>query len=85
MKPHIILGAHITDRMKNAEKFQKVLSQYGCHVKTRIGLHEVSEQHCSPEGVVLLEIFGDEAVAMELKAALNAIDGIESKELIFRH
>ena len=37
---HIILGVHITDRLKNAVEVQKVFTEYGCNIKTRIGLHD---------------------------------------------
>ena len=57
---HIILGIHITDRLKNAVDVQKVFTEYGCNIKTRIGLHDASENVCSPSGVVLIEFFGAE-------------------------
>ena len=57
---HIILGIHIGDRLKNAVDVQKVFTEYGCNIKTRIGLHDASESVCSPSGVVLIEFFGAE-------------------------
>ena len=40
---HIILGIHISDRLKNAVDVQKVFTEYGCNIKTRIGLHDANE------------------------------------------
>jgi hypothetical protein len=34
---HIILGIHVSDRLKNAVEVQKVFTEYGCNIKTRIG------------------------------------------------
>ena len=55
---HIILGIHIGDRLKKAADVQKVFTEYGCNIKTRIGLHDVDDRACSPSGVVLIEFFG---------------------------
>jgi hypothetical protein len=83
MKPdHVILGVHVTDRMKEAVEVQKVFTHYGSAIKTRLGLHEIGS---SPEGVVLLEIVGDSNVWKEMARKLAAIEGIEVKEMVFGH
>jgi hypothetical protein len=84
-KKHIIYGIHITQRMKKAVEVQKVFSEYGCYIKTRIGLHDVMETSCSPRGVVLLEMFGDEKNFKALETKLNAIEGVEVKKMVFNH
>lgn len=85
MGKHIILGVHITDRFKNATEVQKLFTEYGCHIKTRIGLHDVSLNECSPRGVVILEMIGIENRCFELAEKLNTIDGIEVQKMIFDH
>ncbi len=87
MKPdnHIILAVHITDRVKKAPKIQQVLSRFGCHIKTRIGLHEASPEFCSPNGLVLLEMLDDLKTVKALQAKLDAIAGVETKRLVFGH
>lgn len=85
MDKHIIYGVHVTDRMSKVPNIQDLFSEYGCNIKTRIGLHDVSEGYCSPGGVILLEMFGDEQVCEELRDKLNAIDGIEVQEMVFEH
>jgi len=84
MNKHIILCVHITDRLRKVAEVQQLFSQYGCNIKTRLGLHEV-ENVCSPNGIVLLEMYGDEAVCFELADKLAAIDGIEVKKMVFEH
>lgn len=83
MGKHVILGVHITDRVKHAGEVQKALTEYGCSIKTRIGLHEVSEKQCASGGIVLLEIFGVEKKADELMKRLNAVEGVEVKKMVF--
>jgi hypothetical protein len=85
MHKHIILGIHLTDRMKQATEFQALLSKYGCSIKTRIGLHEVGEGFCAPGGLVLLEMFGDEKTIKELADHLARIEGVEVKKMVFTH
>ena len=82
---HVILGVHVTDRMTEAGAVQGVLTQYGCNIKTRLGLHHVDTRVCSPRGLILLEMFGDEAKCQELAKKLSAIDGVEVQQMVFDH
>ena len=85
MTRHIILGVHITNRMKNILDVQKIFTEYGGHIKTRLGLHEVSEKFCSPNGLLILEMAGEEKKSMELADKLAAVEGIEVQKMIFDH
>jgi len=82
---HVVLGIHIQDRVKKAPEIQKLLTDYGCNIKTRIGLHEVTDNFCSGTGVILLEMVGDKNKANELAAKLNSYDGIEVQKMVFGH
>ncbi len=82
---HLIFGVHITDRIHHVSEVQKLLSEYGCYIKTRLGLHEVSPDFCSPNGLMLLEMFGERAVCQKLFEKLNAIDGVECQSMTFEH
>jgi hypothetical protein len=82
---HIILGVHITNRMTKAPEVQKVFTEYGCNIKTRIGLHDVDENACSPSGVVLLEFFGSRDEADAMAAKLSAVDGVFVQTMVFGH
>jgi len=82
---HIILGVHITERVQHAPQVQEIFTQYGCSIKTRIGLHEVSDQFCSPNGLVLLEMAGPEGPINELIRKLAEIEGVEVKKMLFDH
>lgn len=82
---HVVLGVHIQNRVKNAPDIQKLLTDYGCNIKTRIGLHEVSDNFCSGSGVILLEMVGEKAKAEELMDRLNSHDGVEAQQMVFGH
>ena len=82
---HIILGIHITDRVRLAGEVQKVLTEFGCNIKTRLGLHEVAENYCAGEGVVLLERVGGPEILQRMTAKLAVIEGVQVKEMVFAH
>ena len=82
---HIILGIHVSDRLKNAVDVQKVFTEYGCNIKTRIGLHDVDASVCSPSGVVLIEFFGKDDEAGAMMDKLNEVEGVQVKKMVFGH
>jgi hypothetical protein len=84
-RTHLVLGIHITDRLQHAVDVQKLLTEYGRCIKTRLGLHEVSDEACGPNGLLLLEMVGGEAESQELASRLNAIEGVEVQKMVFEH
>jgi hypothetical protein len=82
---HIIFGVHITDRVQQASEVQDLLTTYGQHIKTRLGLHDQRSGLSKGRGVVVLEMAGEEATCCELRDKLAAIPGIEVQQMIFTH
>ncbi|MFA6176169.1 MAG: hypothetical protein WC765_06295 [Phycisphaerae bacterium] len=82
---HIILGVHITDRIKHVSGVQQALTEYGCYIKTRLGLHEAGKDFCSPNGLMLLELVGDVKKCNELEKKLTAIEGVNVQKMVFEH
>jgi hypothetical protein len=85
LRKHVIVGIHITDRMKNATAVQKVFTDHGCSIRTRLGLHDTGDGFCSPSGVLLLEFVGDDEELKAMEDQLEAIEGIEIHTMIFDH
>jgi hypothetical protein len=86
MQPkHIIFGVHIDDRVSEVPDVQKLFTEYGCNIRTRIGLHHVDEKFCSPRGLIVLEMFGDEPTCHELASKLSAMEGVEVQKMVFDH
>lgn len=81
----IIVGIHVTNRVKHIPSVQNVLTEFGCNIKTRIGLHEMTNNTCSPNGLILVELVGDEGKLKEFTSALFKIEGVEVKEMVFSH
>ncbi|ABA89991.1 hypothetical protein Pcar_2756 [Syntrophotalea carbinolica DSM 2380] len=82
---HYILGIHVDDRIKRASDVQQLLTDYGCNIKTRIGLHEVTGNFCAGFGLILLEMIGDADKIGELAKKLDAIEGVSIQQMVFEH
>lgn len=83
MKELRILGLYVSDRQELAQKVQVILSKYGCNVKTRLGLHEVANDVCRPNGLILLELTGSNEDMMKLENELLMLDGVQVKKMVF--
>jgi hypothetical protein len=82
---HIILGAHVTERVQNAAEVQRLLGEYGRCIRTRLGMHHLDVEGRAPCGVVVLEMTGDEGECGELKRKLELLPGLEVQEMVFEH
>ena len=80
---HIILGIHITNRVQRASDVQELFTEYGCNIKTRIGLHDVDDAVCSPSGIVLIEFFGSLEEAQAMASKLGALEGVDVQTMVF--
>ncbi len=78
-----VLGLYLTNRVENATDLQKILTECGCYIKTRLGLHEVSENVCAPSGLVLLELFGGDEAALAMEAKLKTVKGLQVQKMVF--
>jgi len=78
-----IIGINVLDRIKEAGRTQKVLSKYATSIKTRLGFHELSEDICSRNGFVILELTGEKSNWESFEKELNEIGGINVQKMIF--
>ena len=51
-----IIGIKLPDRTNCSVEFQELITKYGCGIKTRLGIHNVVENRCLSEGLILLEV-----------------------------
>ncbi len=80
---HKIIGLQLKERQKLAAKVQSLLSEYGCIIKTRVGLHDVHKEKCSETGIILLEMHGPDRDIHEFEKDIRDIDGVTVKEMVF--
>lgn len=83
MEELTILGVLLTDRIEEATDVQEVLTKHGCNIKTRLGMHETDEAHCSKKGVIILELIGEKKEREALEKALKDIKGVQVKKMFF--
>lgn len=84
MSKSIILGVHVSNRVKEIPNVQSILTEYGCYIRTRLGLHQVSEGLCSPNGLLILEMTGDEPHILEMETKLKGLEGVTVEKMVFQ-
>jgi hypothetical protein len=82
---HVIVGVHITNRVKSVPAVQKVFTDFGCSIHTRLGLHDVHDNYCSPSGLILLSMTGPASEVARFEKRLKAIRGVQVRKMTFKH
>ena len=77
----IILGIKLSDKKNNAVEFQRILTEFNCAIKMRIGINSNS-LFCSKSGLILLQI-EDKDMAEKIEKALFEISEIELQRMCF--
>jgi hypothetical protein len=72
----------IEHRRDTAEKMQVLLTQYGCNIKVRLGLREAVSV-CAEDGLVVLQLVGDQPDIEALLEKLNKLDGVQARLTVF--
>jgi hypothetical protein len=78
-----VLGIKIIDRIKEAGLTQEILSRHATVITTRLGFHEVTDSVCSREAYIILHLNGDPSDSDRLRSDIEALGGIEIREMIF--
>ena len=77
----VILGIKLPNKEENAVELQKILTEFNCIIKMRIGINN-STIFCSSNGIILLQIESKEN-ALNVEKAILEIDNIELQRMIF--
>jgi hypothetical protein len=72
----LILVSH---RKESAEMVQKILTGWGCFIKTRLGIHDGVLEHCSESGLIFLELTGEPEKHEEVARKLNLVKGVDAR------
>ena len=72
----VVLISHRNDA---AAKVQAILTGWGCLIKTRLGIHEGVQENCSENGLLFLDLVGEEERLAELERKLNVRTGVSAK------
>ncbi len=74
-----ILVVLVRNRRSTAVKIQKLLTGFGCYIKTRLGIHDGVVGQCSDVGLLILELVGDKKNKTALTKSLNKLSGVKAK------
>jgi len=77
MKNIIIVS--VQKRQTVSSKVQEILTEFGCLIKTRLGIHDSSVNSCSENGLIILECIGTKKDISSLNKKLTSIKGVKSK------
>ncbi len=69
----------VDKRKEEAPTVQKILTGWGCVIKTRLGLHEGVLDKCTNSGLIILELVGDRDKHQELTRKLDVLSGVRAK------
>ncbi|AQM60654.1 hypothetical protein BH721_05475 [Clostridium baratii] len=75
-----IMVIKVSTRNKIAPTVQEILTKHGCIIKTRLGIHEATNDTCSRAGLIILDLLSDNKDDINtLKEDLNSLDGVCAK------
>lgn len=82
----VIMGIMLQNRFEEVKQVQNLLSEYGCFIKTRLGLHQQAEAEnlCTEKGLIIIEFVQKcDPQYKELKEKLQAVEGVEVRLMEF--
>lgn len=76
-----IVAIIVDHRNETAVNVQKVLTGWGCMIKTRLGLHEGVLDDCTQTGLIILEMIGEAEKIDEFVRKINVLKGASAERL----
>lgn len=70
------------NREESATRMQQMLTDFGCYIKVRLGLHDVPADICSPSGLLVLEVVADDEKIKELVERLNVLPRVTAQMVV---
>jgi len=69
----------VNTRKEEAVTVQKILTEWGCFIRTRLGLHGGVLDDCAQNGTIFLELAGNKEKHAEMERKLNLLKGVSAK------
>ena len=76
-----ILGVLVERNSETISSVQKILTAFGCNIRTRLGVNEVF--FGEPAGLIILELKGDENQKLLLEQALKSLKRVHVRSMVF--
>lgn len=69
------------NRVETAPKVQDILTEFGCYIRVRLGLHDAAIDQCTNTGLILLQLCGQDIPVKDMEAKLQAIPNVKVKAM----
>lgn len=69
------------NRVETAPKVQDILTEFGCFIRVRLGLHDAALDQCTNTGLILLQLCGQDVPVQEMERKLAAIPNVKVKTM----
>jgi ribose 5-phosphate isomerase len=80
MSKGTLIAVRVEDRGNSAVRVQQVLTDFGCSINVRLGLHDQGDDNvCSPCGTMILQLSCGSEDAKKIVKELNGIVGVKSQ------
>jgi hypothetical protein len=76
-----IIGILVEQNRDVIISVQKILTSYGCYIRTRLGVNEIF--FGEPAGLIILELTGDYKQRDLLEADLRKLSGVHVRKMVF--
>lgn len=76
-----IIGLLIKKDKDTVHSVQRVLTSYGCNIRTRMGVNEMF--FGEPAGLIILELKGDDRQRGLLERDMKEIDNVQVRKMVF--
>ncbi|TDO85922.1 hypothetical protein DFR79_11649 [Halanaerobium saccharolyticum] len=80
MEHSMIMAILIDKRTDAAPRVQEILTEHGCLIKTRLGMHESST--CADEGMIIFDLTAENTEVEALEAELKSVEGVKVKSMV---
>ena len=77
-----IIVVSVKQRQNVAVSVQEVLTEFGCLIKTRLGITDSCPDKCSQTGLIILEFIGSKKQINSMTKKLTKIKGVKVKAII---
>ena len=79
MAKRCVLGVLVSNRVQHIPDVQKVLTECGCNIRTRLGLHDTDANFCSPSGLSFWSFTGTTRPTTTWRSGLPRSRGFRSR------
>ena len=79
MNGSTIMAVLLDKRTDAAPQVQEILTNYGCIIGTRIGLHQLD--NCAEEGLIILQLSGADDAVAKLESELKGVHRVKVQKM----